>query len=339
MRKPLLVLAIIVCTVFINASAQRTADVGFATGVVNYIGDLGNDKYFPVSAASPGCQVTVRNFLGKFSGRVQKPFSMELRLSWHRLQYDETEAIGNTKGIQLRNYLRGISFRNDLFGAAVNFTYTFYHNQFSLQQRSKFCYFLLAGAGVYHGIPKADLFRGDASLSNQYYFWKDGTIRDASEKTNPTANIIMKDGVYETDLQDWNTEGQGTNAELEQKKSYHVTNFGFPLGAGMRYAMNKKITFSMEFDYYYFLTDYLDDVSGRYATYKELKASFPDQEQFELAKYISDPTGRGTNGYIGTATSPRGNPDINDSYTFISFEVAYKLMLKKKSLWTGINTQ
>ena len=338
MRKQLLVL-IIVLSAFVNASSQRTVDIGFASGIVNYIGDLGNEKYFPFSSASPGLQVTIRNFLNKpgQTGKVQKPFSMALRFSWHRLQYDETEAIGSNKGILLRNYLRGISFRNDLIGASVNFTYTLNRNQYTSQQKHKFCYFLLAGVGVYHGIPKADLFHGDATPSNRYYFWADGTVRDAPEQIKATANVIQKDGVYETNLQSSMTEGQGYNTELDQKKPYAVTNIGFPLGAGVRYALNKKVTFSLEFDYYYFLTDYLDDVSGRYATYKELKASFPDPEQFELAKYISDPTGRGTNGFIGNATSPRGNPDQKDSFTFVSFEVAYKLLLKKKSLWTSLS--
>ena len=69
-------------------------------------------------------QITLRNFLNnpERSHILNKPFSLELRLSWHRLQYDETKSIGNRRGTELRNYLRGIGFRNDLFGTMVNFT-------------------------------------------------------------------------------------------------------------------------------------------------------------------------------------------------------------------------
>jgi hypothetical protein len=93
------------------------------------------------------------------------------------------------------------------------------------------------------------------------------------------------------------------------------------------------LTFSAEFNYYYLITDYVDDVSGRYATYEELRAAFPDDATFELAKYISDPTGRGTNGFIGPVTSPRGNPSKNDSFTYVSLEAAWKFYYKKKGIY------
>ncbi len=338
MRKRILI-PVIIFAVFQNASAQRHADIGFASGVVNYVGDLGNDRYFPTSSASPGYQINIRDFINNpaKTGKKYRALSMEMRFSWHRLQYDETEQIGNDKGVQLRNYQRGLSFRNDVIGTSVNCTYTFYSNKYLPLYKQKICYFLLAGVGVYHGTPKADLFKGDAKLSNRYYAWADGTIRDAEENKYGIGNVIKKDGVYETNLQDWMTEGQGTNPEVNNKKPYSTTNLAFPLGVGIRYGMNKKITLSMEFDFYYFTTDYLDDVSGRYATYEELKASFPDPEKFAMAKYISDPSGKGTNGFTGVSTSKRGNPNKNDSYTFLSLEVSYNILLKKKGLWTNLS--
>jgi hypothetical protein len=322
----------------LNVSAQRTSDVGFASGVVNYVGDLGNERYFPISSASRGYQITFRNFLNNpaLSGAQYKPLSLELRFSWHRLQYDETDAIGSLKGNHLRNYLRGLNFRNDLIGATVNFTYTFYHNKYVPLNKQKFCYFLLAGVGVFHGTPRADLFHGSADMKNRYYAWSDGTLRDAPENSR-SANVIKKDGDYETDLRSWMTEGQGYNPEVNGKKPYSLTNIGFPIGFGIRYGLSKKVTCSAEFDYYYFLTDYLDDVSGRYASYDELKTTFTDPQKFEIAKYISDPTGFGTDQTTGVGTSPRGNPKKNDSYTFISLEVSYKLLLKKKGLWTNLS--
>jgi len=339
MRK-LLLIAVFISAFFLNSFAQRTADIGFATGVVNYVGDLGNEKNFPISSASPGCEITIRNFLNNpaKSGKMYQPLSMEMRFSWHRLQYDETDPIGSRSGAQLRNYGRGIGFRNDLFGASLNFTYTFYKNKYLplYKSKRKWCYFLLAGVGVYHGTPKADLFHGDINLANRYFQWDDGTIRDAQQNKNGIGNIIQKDGVYETNLNEWHTEGQGSNAEINSKKPYNTTNIGFPLGFGIRYGLNKYVTFSMEVDYYYFLTDYLDDVSDRYATYKEIQASFPEPGKYELAKYISDPSSKGTGGVV-EGSSPRGNPKLKDSYTFISLEVSYKFKLKKKGLWSNLS--
>jgi hypothetical protein len=315
--------------------AQRTANISYGTGVVNYIGDLGNEKNFAFSSANIGMEVTVRDFLNnpEKSHVLNRPFGVEARFSWHRLQYDETTPLGGKQGDQLRNYHRGLSFRNDIFGISSNATYTFYANKYRPLYKQKFALFILAGVGAFYGVPKADLFNGKADASNRYYFWNDGTVRDVDERTGMKGNIIKKDGIYETKLPDWHTEGQGTSAETSSKKPYSTLNIGFPLGVGVRYGLNKNITFSAELDYYYFITDYLDDVSDRYATYDELAASFPDAKQYELSKYITDPTGYGSSGEINVATSPRGNPTLKDAYTFFSIEVAYKFTLRQKGVY------
>ena len=124
MKLPLL-LVFASCIFTINSYGQRTANVGLSGGVVNYTGDLGNEKYFPFSSASPGVAITLRNFINnpKKSHNLYPAIDAQVRLSWHRLQYDETTPIGVKKGIQLRNYLRGIGFRNDQFGSEIDFTY------------------------------------------------------------------------------------------------------------------------------------------------------------------------------------------------------------------------
>ena len=264
---------------------------------------------------------------------LYKPLSMEVRLSWQRLQYDETEPLHGKSGMELRNYLRGLAFRNDLFGFAVNFTYTFYRNHNLSLYRQKWAYFIFVGVGSYLGKPKADLFRGETDLGNRYYFWVDGTVRDAPE-TSGHGNVIKRDGEYETDLRDWGTEGLGYDKELHRDQPYEVCNMGFPMGFGIRYGLSKSITLSAEFQYVYVMNDYLDDASERYATYDELSAAFPgDAGKQELAKYISDPTGRGTNGEIGPMTSPRGNPHLKDAFTFLSLEFAYKIQWKKSGVY------
>jgi hypothetical protein len=198
--------------------------------------------------------------------------------------------------------------------------------------KQKINFFLLAGVGMFYGQPKADLYNGSIANGNRYYFWNDGTIRTAPEFSRSNGEIISKDGVYETNLSDWHTEGQGINPERTRSKMYSNFNIGFPLGGGIRYFYNKQLTFSAELNYYFFLTDYLDDVSDRYATYNELQSTFQDPASLEHAKYISDPTGQGTNGNIETA-SRRGNPNIKDSFTYLSLEVAYKVTWKKKGVY------
>jgi hypothetical protein len=77
--------------------------------------------------------------------------------------------------------------------------------------------------------------------------------------------------------------------------------------------------------YIMFTNDHIDDVSDRYATYTEIDAAYPgDRRAQALARYISDPTGYGTDGTISYITSRRGNPGLLDTISFINFEVSYK---------------
>ncbi len=315
--------------------AQQSLDIGLAGGTTNYFGDLGNDEFFQKSSMSPGMAITVRNFISprEITGMKYSPINIEARLSWHRIQYDETSPVDGKSGTELRNYGRGLNFRNDIYGFSSHISYTYYPNRRLPLHKQSLALFAYTGIGVYYGRPKADLFSGDIDIANRYHFWTDGTIRDAAQSTG-NGNVIEKDGKYETDLIDWRNEGQGSFDESNpSKKMYSPWHLGVPLAVGFRYGLDKNITLSLEFGYYKFFTDYLDDASDAYATYKQIKQQFPgDPVKQELAKYISDPTGLGTDGMVGPRTSRRGNPAITDSYSFINLEFAYKINWNPKKI-------
>lgn len=333
MNKLLLLIGLIF--IIQRSEAQNSLDVGFASGVTNYFGDLGNDEFFQGSSIRPGIAVTLRNFISPnpVSGKKYSAFNIEARASWHRIGYDETKSVNGKSGGELRNYGRGLNFRTDIFGVSTHLSYTYYPNRRLPLYKQSVALFVFTGVGVFYGRPKADLFRGSIDMKNRYYFWSDGTVRDADQSTGE-GNVIEKDGKYETDLIDWHTEGQGAVSDAKSNnKLYTPWHIGFPIGGGFRYGVNKAVTFSIEFGYYKFLTDYLDDVSGSYATYKQIEQRYPNNpQQQEIAKYISDPTGKGTNGEVGPATSRRGNPKLKDSYSFINMEIAYKFNWNPKKL-------
>lgn len=333
-----IIIALLFMAAVTASHAQRRAEIGISGGVTNYIGDLANEAVFPYSSANGGAAITLRGFAGNPRIRY-KTLDPYLRFSWHRLQYDETEPLRDKQGVALRNYRRGLGFRNDLYGAETGITYNIFLNKNQPLWKPSFSFFLTAGIGIFYGSPKADLFLGNVSLDNRYHFWQDGTIRDRAENPQRTGAIVEKDGVYETDLRDWKTEGQGYSKETPGKRPYSLLNIGIPAGGGVRYVLNKQWTVSAEFSYYYFFTDYLDDVSDGYATYEELRAAFPNNGEFETAKYISDPTGWGTNGFIGPYTSIRGNPGLKDAFTCVSLEVAYKFIWKKAGIYGQLSSR
>lgn len=276
--------------------------------------------------------ITFRNFFNNKRGYATRSITMETRLSWHRLGYDETKPVGGLEGKYLRNYGRGLSFRTDLIGASAHLVLNAFDNPFKPMAKQTIYGFFFVGVGVFYGQPRADLFRGSQNIDNRYHYWSDGTVRNQAESTG-AGTIIERDGTFETNLREWNTEGQGIAGENGKvDKPYSAWNIGFPMGFGVRVALSKRVKFSAEYSYYAFLTDYLDDVSKSYTTYDQIAANFPnDPVAQELAAYISDPTNKGTNGEAGPPyTSARGNPDMKDSFSYISMEINYSFKRKPK---------
>jgi hypothetical protein len=320
-------------------SGAQTLNLGVATGITNYFGDLGNDEFFQGSSTSPGAAITVRNIIqpNKINGMAYSKVNLEARLSWHRIAYDETAPIGPRRGSpELRNYNRGLSFRTDVVGFSSHVSYTFYPNRKLPLHRQHAAMYVFAGLGIYHARPKADLFNGDISMDNKYYFWKDGYVHNMPESSGQ-GEIIEKDGKYETDLMDWHTEGQGFSGENYTKQNYNPWHVGVPMGFGFRYGLNKKLSLSFEFGYIKFFSDYLDDVSDAYPTYDQINQMYPnDPTKQQLAIYIADPTGLGNAGETSSSKTPRGNPKISDSYSFINVEISYNIRWHPERLKTAL---
>lgn len=308
--------------------AQRNMEIGLAVGATQYYGDLGNwDSPIQWNSTRPGVCLTVRDFLNNPRGYVTRSLTMEGRFSWHRLGYNEVEPTDGLSGMDLKNFRRGLNFRTDLYGVSAHVVLNAYREPFKPLFQQRFFMYFYTGLGVFYGKPKGDLFRGDANLDNRYYYWDDGTIRDAPRESE-TGNVIEQDGKYETDLYSWATEGD-LNQEgvtVQRPSPWHI---GIPFGMGIRYMVTKQISIGAEFSYYTFATDYLDNVSGRYATYGEIGSVYVgDSTSQYLARYISDPTGWGTDGTVSIRSSRRGNPGMPDYFSYLSFEVSYKFKRK-----------
>ncbi|MBX2972155.1 MAG: hypothetical protein KF797_03545 [Flavobacteriales bacterium] len=308
-----------------SAFTQRNLEIGLSSGVTHYYGDLGNiDGPIQWNSARPGMQVTFRDFLNNKKRYITRSLTTEARVSWFRIGYDETAPMRNMPTTELKNYKRGLSFRNDLIGASGHLVLNAYREPYTPLFQQRFFMFFHIGLGVYHGRPKADLFRGDIDPANRYYFWEDGTTRDAPRGT-PGANVIERDGKYETDLGSWLTEtrpGDGENMKPRQYKAWHMA---VPMGAGLRYMLTKQLSVGVEYCFLMFMTDELDDVSNMYTTFDQIDRMYGTERERTLARYISDPTGWGTVGDNDDfRTSRRGNPGLLDSFSYLSVEVSYK---------------
>ena len=305
--------------------AQRNLEIGLATGVDHFSGDLGNwTGAVQWNGIRPAMSITFRDYLNNPKRYITRALTTETRLSWHRLGYNEATPTGGLSGLELRNYRRGLNFRNDLFGISQHLVLNMYREPFQSLYQQKFFAYSFIGVGLFYGRPMADLFHGEANMANRYYAWEDGTIRNGP-RGSADAQVIGQDGTYETDLYSWVTEGTGGGTEghaLSKPPSpWHV---GVPIGMGVRYMVTRELCVGMELSYYMFFTDMLDAVSNRYATYAEIGKAYPDSARQYMARYISDPTGWGTDGKESLYTSRRGNPGLPDSFSYLTFEVSYK---------------
>jgi len=307
------------------AQGQRNLEVGIAPGVVHYYGDLGNyDGSVQWNSARPGLMVTFRDFLPNHRKYVTRSLTTEVRLNWLRVGYDERASVKGMDYADLRNYKRGLGFRNDMFGVSSHLVLNAYREPYQPLFQQRFFMYFHVGLGVYYGRPKADLFNGAPDTLNRYHFWDDGTVRNGPQ-SDPSARVIERDGKYETDLYEWQTEGGVGAGEAGRRYRISPWHIGIPVGAGVRYMVTKQVSIGMELSYIMFTNDHVDDVSDRYATYGEIDAAYPgDARAQALARYISDPTGYGTDGTISYITSRRGNPGLLDTISFLNFEVSYK---------------
>ena len=304
--------------------AQRNLEIGVSTGVTHYYGDLGNwGGQVQWNSSRPAMNITFRDFFNNPKRYVTRSLTMECRLSWFRIGYNESQPTAGLSGIDLPNWRRGLNFRNDLFGVSTHVVLNAYREPFKPLFKQRFFMYFHTGIGLYYGRPKGDLFLGAQDLANKYYFWEDGTIRN-TPRGSASGEVIEMDGEYETDLYSWVTEGRGRGTDRSVVQRPSPWNVGIPMGCGIRYMLTKQVSVGVEFSYYLFLTDMLDNVSERYPTYDEIGKVYADSTQQYLARYISDPTGWGTDGTTSYRTSRRGNPGLPDNFSYFSLEVSYK---------------
>lgn len=131
---------------------------------------------------------------------------------------------------------------------------------------------------------------------------------------NPTADYLGQ----EIPLQPLGTEGQGISDDYPDKYSLNL--FTVPLGGGLKFKLNDKITLQGELLSRITFNDYLDDVSGSYVSVTELVSGngalagelgvrHPDEA---IRRQI--PTG-----------SQRGKADVNDYYYTGTFSVVINI--------------
>lgn len=110
------------------------------------------------------------------------------------------------------------------------------------------------------------------------------------------------------------TEGQGIPGYPEK---YSTSAAEFPLGAGIKYRINKEVMLSLDFNYRITKTDYLDDVSS---------STYPNKALLDARNPLTSTyTWRGSGPYPTSPSVSRGNPDNNDGFFTTQLKLTFKL--------------
>lgn len=127
------------------------------------------------------------------------------------------------------------------------------------------------------------------------------------------------------------TEGQGLS-RYPDKAPYSLTQFAIPFGGGIRFAVTEALSISWEISARKTFTDYLDDVSGRYADRATL-LSGRGAKAVELA-FRTPEIKSGVTPYPAEGTI-RGGSKYKDWYYFSGITITYRLVPYNELTFNG----
>ena len=219
----------------LNVLAQerdQTTYIGLGVGTLTFMGDVNNQN--------KGLHPTV--------GRL----GYHLRLNTGITPYLDAglEAMFGQASANERGTKRNLNFLSEVRSGGFYLAYNFNH---FLKEDRFISPILSLGISGMEYLSKADL---KDSQGRTYYYWDDGTIRDLpqSEFAAGTAQEIVRDYTYESDLREANLDGFGDYAQRA---------LTFPIGIGARFDMGKYLNFDIHARYYLTSTDYIDNVTDQ----------------------------------------------------------------------------
>ena len=145
---------------------------------------------------------------------------------------------------------KNLNFRSNILSFGFNI-----HYSFKPWLKNKFFEpFVSLGIETLQFDTKADYSYVLNGKNGRYYYWTDGTIRDAPQDVNPFANIVPRSFVYDTDLRRKNQSGLG---------NYSQFTVAFPIDIGIDFKVSNRVSLRAATSLHYALTNSIDDLSSK----------------------------------------------------------------------------
>lgn len=212
--------------------------IGLGAGFFNYFGEVNNNERINPVINNYGFQASVfKNF--------SPSFGLEFDVSYGRMTARE------------RSVERNLNFSTEV----VNFNLKATYNFAGILRPGRFLNpYISLGVGAINFDTKGDL-RDENGIA--YNYWSDGTIRSLAEPidgtSEPNAEILRADYVYETDLRKANLDSLGRYAQ------FAVT---IPVTFGLHFKVSPRSAIRLSSTFSYAFTDLIDNytkdgVAGR----------------------------------------------------------------------------
>ena len=203
-----------------------------------------------------------------------------------------------------QRYYRNLNVRTNIWEGNIMFEFApFRMNTESNRSRRRMQPYITGGIGIFHYKPQG-LYINRATRREQW-----------------------------VDLIDLHTEGVGlsttgaTSAALPS-----LWQVAIPMGFGMRWDLNHKVSLGVEYIYRTTMTDLLDDVSDKYVNPQVFTASL-SPEKAAIATDIYDKTWVLIPNYQRNVGDKRGNSADKDAYSTLSITFIYRLSSRWNQWW------
>ncbi len=306
---------------------HRYFSAGGSFNFLTYFGDLAPaNKVLSTefSLIKPGISAFVQY-------RYGPRMSLKAELLYGRLTGDDFSSAGPNEDLSRSRYIRNLSFKNDIIDLSLMSQIYVFKNYLDYRQRKFFNIYFNGGVSIFYHNPMGKV--PDFKISGERY---------------PNAGEWVA-------LRPLGTEGQFS--QYYDNSPYSKIQFSIPFGGGFNFRLNERLDFSFEINYRILLTDYIDDVSGKYVDLgsldSELAKSMSDRSQEENAAmtgaerddelilsntqeitYTSKYDGNRYTVFQGfgqeSENAKRGGSS-NDTYLVTSFKISYVLNKSKSN--------
>ena len=291
-RKVIFITALFIAAYSAEAQSwmrESSLDFGLMVGGSNYTGELTNYKFFEPKSTHFAAGLLTRYNVGQ------------------RLTFKLAASRGSISGDDQwysdieENRLRNLHFKSILWdfsgGVDVNL------RMIDRGKQRGFVPYFTTGISVFKFNPQAQFFYDVNSPHNT--------------GVNGYQNLTGRDGEW-VNLQALSTEGQQT-AQYNDLKRYSLTQLAVPVGLGLKCYMNKHWIVALEYTVRKTFTDYLDDVSGKYA-----EPFYIESQYGPIASAMADPSSP-----LHEPGTLRGNPKNKDWYSIFGLSLSYRLVANK----------